>query len=161
MTRCPANVVETSLPDLVVLCRNLRPDDREQLAALFGDVSDDSLAAMIMLKSGPKFTVLNEQGMPVCAGGYEPVADGVMQSWMIGNDEGWTLHWRTLTKAARWMMDTLLEGGVRRLQTMALASRSAACRWYTGSLKMQPEGVMRGFGRGGEDVAIFSRLAGE
>lgn len=159
MATAPANVVQSTLADLLFLARDMREDDWEQARALHGDMTPDELAARLMVKAGPKFTLLDAEGKPIIAGGYEPVADGVMQSWMLGTMDGWKLHWREITKASLWMMEALLESGVRRLQTTVLASRTLTCRWYTKSLRMQPEGVWRRYGRGGEDVAIFARVS--
>ena len=49
----------------------------------------------------------------------------------------------------------------RRLQTSALASRTEAIDWYTHKhgLKMEPCGVWDNYGRNGEAVAHFQRLA--
>ena len=161
MARCPANVVQTTLPDLVMLARAMRPDEQEQIRAFAGTFDPDTFAAGLMLRPGPKFTLLDAAGNPVVAGGYMPTTEGVMDSWMVGTMDGWGTHWRSITKASRWMMDTLLEGGIRRLQTTVLASRVQTCQWYMKSLKMTPEGVWRGYGQQGQDIALFSRLAGE
>lgn len=165
MTRFPANLVATKAFDLLYLCERMRPDEIEQLRAFFpgfdGEYDGETVAKMFIQKSGPAFTLLDSEGTPVCAGGWESIAEGVMQSWMVGTMAGWEQHWRSITKGSRWLMDSLLANGIRRLQTNALASRTEACRWYVDGLKMKPEGVWRGFGRQGQDVAFFSRLAGE
>lgn len=161
MTRCPEKVVQTTLPDLVVLCRSMRPDEIEQAMAFFPMETwdPDWFAAMTYLKGGPKFTLLDDSGVPVIAGGYESVSDGVMRSWMVGTTDGWSKHWRSITKATRWMMDSLLASGIRRLETSVLASRGLTCHWYEKSLKMSPEGIWKGYGRQGQDVAAYARTA--
>lgn len=166
MKRAPANMVRATPADIILLCQQMREDEREQLAAFFpgfdnGFDPDEAARLLIPKTQGVAFTLLDDDSRPVCAGGWETVADGVMQSWMVGSMAGWEKHWRSITKGSRWLMDTLLESGVRRLQTNALASRQDACRWYVDGLKMRPEGIWRGFGRQGQDVAFFSRLAGE
>lgn len=163
MTRCPANVVKTTHYDLLYLCQRMRPDEIEQLRAFFpmDDYEPEMAALMFANKGGPKFTLVDSAGLPLVAGGWESISDGVCQSWMVGTMAAWESNWRSITKSARWMMDAMLEGGIRRLQTSALASRSAACSWYIDGLRMTPEGIWRGYGRQGQDVAFFSRLAGE
>ncbi len=52
----------------------------------------------------------------------------------------------------------MFDHGARRLQTTALADRAMACKWYERGLKMQREGVSRGYGPHGEDVVTYARL---
>ena len=96
--------------------------------------------------------------MPAAAGGYHMTFEGVWQSWMVGTEDGWKNHWRSITKGCRWLADALFDQGARRLQTSALASRTEAIRWYIKGLKMKPCGVWEGYGRHGEAVAHFERL---
>lgn len=158
MTRCPANVVPLRWQDVFYLCERMREDELEQLDAFF-DLDGAEIPRFFLSKSGPMYTLVDDDGRPLVCGGWESVADGVMQSWMVGCDDAWTTHWRSITKASRWIMDELLARGVRRLQTNALASREAACEWYQRGLLMKPEGIWRKFGRQGQDVACFARVA--
>jgi len=161
MTRCPSNVVKTRPEDILWLCHRMRADELVQLDALT-DMSSDDLPVYFLGKTGPKFTVLDANGYPVVAGGFESVSAGVLQSWMLGREGGWDTHWRSITKASRWLMDTLLaQPEIRRLQTVALASRVEACRWYVDGLGMKPEGVWRAYGSNGVDAAAFSRIKGD
>lgn len=141
------------------LCRVMRTDEREQLHAFF-DMSEDEWPALFLGKMGPRYTVVDDKGVPQVAGGWETVSDGVMQSWMLCAEGAWDTHWRSITKASRWVMDQLLSHGVRRLQTTALASREKACEWYVNGLLMRPEGVWRQYCRQGQDMACFARTRG-
>ena len=159
--KCPSRVVKTRPLDILFVAQNMRPDEIEQLIAI-RDVEGydpDETAVWFMNKLGPKFTLLDKNGLPICVGGYEPVLPGVWQSWMLGTMEAWETDWRSITKACRWLAEELFLAGARRLQCNALASRTAACEWYVRSLKMTPEGVWRKFGLQGQDIACFSRLA--
>ena len=80
---------------------------------------------------------------------------------MVGSTEGWAQQWRTITKTTLWLMDGMFEMGARRLQTNALAERTAAIEWYERSLGLQREGTWRAMGRDGQDVACFSRIKRE
>ena len=162
--RPPSNVVECRHAHIVYLCGVMRPDEIEQYLALTGaDKYDPDVAARGFINTqGMKFTVLMNDNTPAAAGGFEEVIPGVWQSWMVGSEAGWAEQWRSLTKATRWLMDGLFEMGARRLQTTALASRAGAIDWYTrkkGGLGMSYEGTWRRFGRNGEDVACFARIA--
>lgn len=156
----PAGLRRTSLLDLLILCRDMRKDEIEQYLALTGAQSFDHEAVALAFANTPgiKFTLADSSGNPIVAGGYEPVRDRVWNSWMVGTMPSWEKHWRSITKATRWLMDELYKGGAMRLQTMALASRTRACEWYTKGLLMQYEGTWRCFGAHGEDVSIFSRI---
>lgn len=160
MTRCPAHVVPLRPQDVFYLCERMREDEREQLQAFY-DIESDRLPLFFLNKTGPCYTLVDSAGLPLVCGGWESVGEGVMQSWMVGSDTAWHTHWRSITKASRWLMDALLAAGVRRLQTTALASRTMACQWYERGLGMQPEGIWRQFGRQGQDVACYSRVQGD
>lgn len=160
MTLPPSNVVLCRPSHLLYLCERIRDDEREQYMALsFTDTYDAEEAALVFAnKGGMKFTVLDSDGFPAAAGGYEEVAPGVWQSWMVGTPDGWRREWRAMTKATRWLIDGLFQMGARRLQTNTLADRADAIRWYEKGLGLTYEGTLRGYGKGGEDVAQFARL---
>jgi len=159
----PSNVVLTKNWHLTYLCEQMRPDERDQFVAFsFAEGYDPEMAAKQLIGlSGVKFTGLGKDGMPIYAGGFFELRPGVWESWMVGSMEGWATHWRHMTKTARWLMQSLLDTGARRLQTSVLASRVKTCEWYVRSLGMVHEGTQRQFGRNGEDVACFSRVKGD
>lgn len=161
VTKPPSNMVECKNVHLTYLCERMRPDEIEQYLSITGakTFNAEVVSRGFMNIPGHKFTVLGKDGLPVAAGGYEEVAPGVWQSWMVGSCEGWATHWRSITKATRWLMDGLMEMGARRLQTTALASRTKAIEWYVKSLGLSYEGTWRKFGKNGEDVACFARVA--
>lgn len=159
MTRCPSNLRAVTLADLVMLCRDMRPDEVEQAQA-FMDLEPfdpDAFAAMLYLRSGPRFTVQDDEGRPIVAGGYTSTDEGQMDAWMVGTMAGWAKHWRVITKASRWMADNLLAMGVRRLQVWSLASRVDTGLWYE-RLGFVCEGVRKAAGRQGQDVAMYARV---
>lgn len=153
--------VDTVIEDLLYLCREMRDDEIEQYLAITNAPSYNYRAAALGMMNIPgiKFTLLDDDNLPVVAGGYEEIAPGVFQSWMVGTNAGWAKHWRSITKHTRQVMDLLIECGARRLQTNALASRSLAREWYERGLKMQFEGVMRKYTADGRDLVLYSRIA--
>jgi len=160
--RLPSNVVQCRLVHLHYICQRMRDDEINQYLVLTArDIYDPDRAAVEFFGlTGLKLTVVDVQGLPVAAGGYHETFPGVWQSWMTGTNDGWEKNWRSITKATRWLMDHLIDKCMaRRLQTNALASRTKAIEWYTRSLGLKPEGFQRGYGRNGEDVAMFARLA--
>lgn len=157
----PANVVPCKNGHLLYLCERMRPDEIEQYVALSGATQyDPEVAARgFMNIGGLKFTVLGTDFLPVASGGYEEVRPGVWLSWMVGSMDGWSTHWRSMTKGARWLMSGLFEMGARRLETRVLCSRTRAIEWYERSLGLVYEGTARKYGKNGEDVACFARVA--
>lgn len=156
----PSNVIECRDSHLYYLCERMRPDEIEQFVALVGlERYDWQLAARnFASKPGMKFTLLDNAGLPAAAGGYEEVAPGVWQSWMVGTPEGWAEQWRSMTKAVRWLMAGMFEMGARRLQTNCIASRTKAMEWYERGLGLQLEGTWRKFASNGDDVACYAKI---
>ncbi len=166
--RLPSNVIPCRPAHLVYLAELMRPDEQAQFLAVTGLPefnADDAARNLIATASRSgvyTFTVVRANGMPAAAGGFEPCGPaGVWQSWMVGCAEGWAEQWRSLTKVTCWLMDMMFQAGAHRLQTNALATRTKAIEWFERSLRMRPEGVWRGYGTKGEDIAHFARLRGE
>ena len=163
--RPPENLIACKPSHLLYLCDRMRDDEIEQHRAIVGGGEFNPDAAAIGLMAIPgaiKFTLVDDDSLPLAAGGWHEVFPGVWQSWMVGTQPAWEKHWRSITKGCRWVMDGLFQqAGARRLQTNALASRTQAIEWYERSLGMKREGTWRGFGINGEDVALFSRVRGD
>ena len=160
----PSNVLVCRDRHLSYLCEYMRPDEIHQYLALTGAKTYDYEVAArgFMNLGGMKFVVMMDDGFtPAAAGGYSETLPGVWDSWMVGSTEGWAQQWRAITKTTLWLMDGLFELGARRLQTNALAERTAAIEWYERSLGLQREGTWRAMGRDGQDVACFSRIKRE
>jgi hypothetical protein len=166
VTKPPANLIVCKSSHILYLCDRMRDDEIAQYQALVsGQKTFEPDAAALGFMNIPgaiRFTLVDDDSVPICAGGWHEFFPGVWQSWMVGTSEGWAHHWRSITKASRWVMDGLFQqAGARRLQTNALASRTQAIEWYERSLGMTREGTWRGFGTNGEDVALFSRVRGD
>jgi len=151
-------LAEPTMIELLFLCSEAREDEIEQYEALVGVWDFERAAIGFYNKFGIKFSLLNDEGTAICAGGWEEIIPGVWQSWMVGTDNYWEKYWRSITKYSRRVMDGLFDTGARRLQTGALASRVEACNWYVRGLKMEREGLCRSFGLKGEDMATFVRI---
>ncbi len=165
--RLPSNIVPCRPAHLVYLSERMREDERAQFLAVTGlaefspDVAAAALIDLAQKSQGFAFTVLQDDNLPAAAGGFHPAGEGVWQAWMAGTEEGWAQQWRAMTKATRWAMERIYEGGAHRIQTSALTGREKAIEWFERSLGFRAEGVWRHFGIRGEDVAHFSRLRGE
>jgi hypothetical protein len=149
---------EPKLDELRFICARLSASERDQYEALgFGDFQPEALAEALHAKPGPKL-LMRADGVPVACGGYDSVGVGVMQSWMVGTVEGWARHGRAITRETRRFMRVLLSvEGIRRLQTMCLADRAEARRWYE-AIGLDFEGTLRGFAQDGRDCALYARV---
>ena len=157
-TKPPENLVACRAIHVLILAERMREDEREQYEALaFEPFSVDGASKSFISKGGPAFCLVDPDGNPLCAGGFEPLVPGVWQSWMLGSYEGWE-NWRAITKASRWVMGNLFAGGARRLQGSCIPTRSAAIEWFKRGLGMDHEGTYRAFGFHGEDLMQFARV---
>ncbi len=149
-----------TLAHLFRICDAMRTDELEQWHALVDPEPFDVEDAVTRLyqQPGVKFTLLGPQGEPLVAGGYIPIGMGNLRSWMVGTQAAWDAHWRSITEGTRFVMDCLLEDGNKRLETYALASRTLTGKWYERGLGLEKEGVLRGYGHHGEDVAVYAKV---
>jgi hypothetical protein len=108
--------------------------------------------------AGPAWVLVDDAGLPVLLGGFEPIRPGVYECWLAGSLDAWTQHWRTFTRVCRRLLADLFANGAHRVQTCALASRTAAHRWYA-SVGLAREGVLHGYGATGADFIMFARTA--
>jgi hypothetical protein len=159
--RPPSNVVRPRNWHFQCLAERLRPDEIAHWLAMTGaDSFDADVAARgYMQTPGLVFVVVDAIGRPQAAGGFHEERRGAWQGWMVGTPEGWSTHWRSITKATRWLMGELFTMGARRLAVDTIASRTAATDWYAKALGMRYEGTQRRAGAQGEDIVTYSRIA--
>lgn len=139
----------------------MRPDEIAQWKALTGyeTYEPNSAALGFAMMQGPTFVLVGDDGVPVVAGGLEPIRPKVYQTWMVGTMDGWGKHWRAITKASRRLIDDLLASGeANRVQTMALTTRTEAHEWYRRGLGMDYEATLRGFFSDGSSAALFAKV---
>lgn len=151
--------MKPKLGHLLYLCHNARDDEIEQYEALLGRPWDaEAVAADHFSRQGASLVLLSKRtGLPVVAGGWCPLHEGVWAGWMVGTQEGWDAEWRAITLACNSVMRRMLSNGARRLQLLVLGSREKTCEWYERGLRMQREGEMKAYGAGGETAVCYAR----
>lgn len=156
-------LMKPRLQDLLYLCHHAREDEIEQHEALLGRPwNAEAVAADHFTRQGVSLVMLSKRtGLPVVAGGWCPLIDGVWSGWMVGTPEGWDAEWRGITLTCNSVMRRMLSQGERRLQLLVLASREKTCEWYERGLRMQREGEMKNYGAGGETAVLYARTQGE
>lgn len=157
----PSNVVAPRNWHYQVLAERMRPDEVDHWLAMSGAGAYDAEVAArgFMTTLGLAFVVVDELGAPVAAGGFQQGLPGAWDGWMAGTPEGWATHWRTITKATRWLMGQLFAQGARRLAVDTIATRTDATCWYAQALGMRHEGTRRRAGAHGEDIVTYARIA--
>lgn len=149
--------------DMAILARNPRPDEAEQMAAMCGWSEYDPEAAAQRLVGSINATtwaLSGPDGLPFYAGGFLLVRPGVLECWAIGTPEGWARHWRAISKHTKRAIGEALQHA-HRIETVALASRTAAHDWYDW-LGLGSEGVRVGhFANGADGIGFaITRRAG-
>ena len=150
-------IVPVLVTDLVRLAYEMRDDEKDQWCAVTGepDYDADKAGRMFAQIGGISWTYVNAAGEPVASGGFEEVRPKVWQTWMAGTMEAWEQHWRPITRHAKRLGDSLLrEGHAHRIQTYALAERTAAHRWYE-ALGQRFEATLEQFFADGRDAVCY------
>ena len=149
-----------NMMDLLKVCSRPRQDEVEQYQELTGkDWEVDAVANELYMRQGVKWVILDDDQQPLVVFGADLILPGVWQTWMVGSQKAWDENWKAITRHTRKAMDFMFDqAGARRIQTMALASRSEACKWYEKGLRMTQESIAKGFGVTGQDFACFVKL---
>src|ERR1700755_86377 len=110
----PSCMEKSTLQHLLYLADHMRYEERAQYEKTFAKPYNAKECAMFCWKlPGPKFTVIDH--VPLAAGGCAYEGAGTFELWMVGSSEGWDRKWRSLTKAARWLIDAVFEAGGRKV----------------------------------------------
>lgn len=151
-----------NMMELLRVCCTPQADEVEQYIALTGeDWIVDDVAAALYAKDGIKLVIMtdNDESEPIAVGGFDLIAPGVWQSWMICVEGAWDKYAVEITNHCNAIIENMFEqADTRRIQTLALTSREQACKWYVKGLRMTQESVAKQFGTAGEDVACFVRF---
>lgn len=145
--------------DYAYLTARMRAQEVRHFLALSGlDRYDPDIAARAMaMQPGPAFCLHAPNGYPIAAAGFIPERRGVYEAWMLGNDEAWTYHWRTITRICRREMDRLFQQGAHRIHVITAPDHTKVREWYVRGLRMRFEGILTGYCADGSDMAMYAR----
>ena len=134
---------------------HLREHDRHEILAQRWDDDLDALAAFVMaLACNDLWRVFRADGEPVALIGATLIRPGVCTLCGFGSHR-WGQVIRPLTRyVLDEMMPAVLRSGVHRAEAYVMAENTRNLRWIT-SLGGEIEGVLRGYGRGGEDFVVL------
>lgn len=131
---------------------DLPKDELEQIR-LFGVPAGTDLALMSQALPGPKWAFYAGE-LPLVVGGYIPNRTGVYASWFLATVAAWDFYGKDVTEMTRARIEFMLSNGAHRIETVCLAKRKLAQRWYR-HLGLHLESIMTGFCIDGSDAAMY------
>lgn len=149
-----------TLLDTLIVCTSLAADEREQIRAFTGEgFNHEVLAAEAWGYRGPKLAIVNEKNEALVVGGFIPQRDGVYRSWFFASTQAWE-RGQEVTQVTADLVRDFLVRDAHRIETLCLASRARALRWYT-RVGLHHEATFRKFGTRGEDAALYVAIRPE
>lgn len=149
-------VPDVTVIDFLMVCQELREDERRQIEASTGVPYDfKKVVELMCMAPAPRWAVL-EDGKPIALIGYTQQRPGVWRDWMLSTDAVWKKP-IAITRICRLIMKTMEDNGAHRLECISMASREMAHKWYR-SVGLKFEGILQKWGANGEDAMIFARL---
>ena len=150
-------LTEVTLVDLLTVCMGLPEDEIEQIEAFTGNKFDpEQVAVDIYVSGGMKWTCrVEETSEPIVVAGYFQVSANVWRSFMLASDHAWEEFGGEVTHHVIGVMKGVTEGKEHiRLETICLAKRKLAQRWYK-RIGLTLESKMPSYGVGGEDAVMY------
>lgn len=146
------------LGDAIYVCGGLPPDDFAQLEAFGFPLGLDALAVLCYGLPGQKWTFASAR-YPLVIGGFVPQRPGVVSSWFLATLEAWHEHGAAVTEMAAERLAWAHANGAHRIETVCLASREKARRWYE-RIGLKFESTLKGYCVDGSDAVMYVSLKG-
>lgn len=151
-------LTDLTLDAAIAVAKNLPDEDRAVYKAMTGiEFEPESVARHCFETNGPKWCIVDHIGDPLVACGYIRQRPGVYQSWYMAVPRAWSEHGAAVTEITSELIRAMLADGAHRLETVTLASRRRARRWYD-RIGLRLESPMQGYGVGGETFVMYVAL---
>lgn len=155
---------ECNLGDILYVACQLRDDEWEQHCKMSGSADMDALVARCYNYAGPKWTYVDDEAeegetRALVVGGAVPHRPGVYSSWFLASKYAWANYGAELTGMARERMFHVLDSGAHRIETVCLASRKLAQRWYK-TVGLRQESTLEAYCADGSDAVMFVATRG-
>ncbi len=153
-------LTEVTLIDLLTVCMGLPEDEIEQIEAFTGDKFDpEKVAVDIYVSGGMKWTCrVEETSEPLVVAGYSQVGASIWRSFMLANEHAWAEFGGEVTHHVIEVMERVAQGKEHiRLETICLATRKLAQRWYK-RIGLERESEMQSYGVNGEDAVMYVKI---
>lgn len=135
---------------------NLRIADAEEMAAAGTDIT--ILPNFIMQNS--VFCFCASEALPIAVWGMVRCRAGVGAGFAFGTDQWPRAVIPMLRQIRGFVLPFLIDRGFHRVEAAALASRGDVAALMS-LINAEPEGILRGYGTGGEDFISYRWLADE
>lgn len=145
--------------DIRFVAEHMRERDVEEFMAVSRAESREELVGLLAAQYAgrPDAICARLEGEPVCIGLTIETRPNVITLGFFATDKFPAVAMR-VTKFVRRLFDQYEHAGVHRFEAVSIDGYMEAHRWL-GLLGLFPEsGVLRKFGRGGEDFIQFSRV---
>jgi hypothetical protein len=152
---------DCTLMDIMHVACNLRSDEWEQIQKFGGAHDIDAVVVHAMALPGPRWAYADESNpnLALMVGGCAPVRKGVYQSWCLVSKLAWKTHGHAVTEAVAERVQFMLDSGAHRIETLCLASRANAQRWYT-TIGLRFESTLKSFCVDGSDAVMYVATRG-
>lgn len=152
---------QANLGDLMYVACGIESGEKEQMAAFSGaPFSIDGCVKEALNYVGPKWAIVddtNEQ-VAVAVGGLTGCRPGVVRSWFMARPEAWAKG-SNITALVAGVVAGTLQSSAHRVETVCLASREQARRWYE-KVGLSYEATLKNYGASGEDAVLYVALRG-
>jgi len=109
---------------------------------------------------GPKWAAV-EGEKTFIVGGFAPQRAGVYTTWFLASKEAWATQAKRVTEIAIERKNLMFsDGSTHRLETVCLASRKLAHRWYK-TIGLAHEATLKGYCIDGSDAMVFADVRGK
>jgi hypothetical protein len=151
-----------SVEDLCQVAENMREDEIEQFLSVTGLKEYDPnefVRVMLDCMGEIRFALYDDNDMAYCIGGLVEVRHKVWQTWMMGTEEGWRDHWKSITKLSKRVINDLINSDLcHRVQCYSLHNRHKTHEWYRRGLGLEFESVTHKFFADGQNAVCYIRI---
>lgn len=151
-----------TLIDILMVCSDLPQDEIEQIEAFSGSKFDaETIAVQIMSLGGSKWTGYDkETHEPLVVAGFTQIGPTLWRSFMLASNKAWAEHGIEVTVECRRAIKQLIQDQQHiRLETVCLASRDKARKWYL-AIGLEYESTMPAYGATGETAVLYTKTKG-
>lgn len=146
--------------DITIVAANMRQWDRTELeASAAGTMTERALFCHYTSFPWACVALLNDEPVAAFGAAGTPLQPQVKVAWAFGTGRFRRVVPAISREVESWKPHLIAEG-VHRIEARALVGHDLAGRWMAG-LGAKQEGVMRHYGRNGEDFELWAWTAGD